>query len=91
MCRTYRPKKRPTYTRLCYRYGDQLGKRVPGEWECGEYPRPGRRRQSGEGRPNTRRCACGAAAVGRSNLCKRCYVQEQVDRLPEEAREFLKP
>ena len=90
MCRTYRPKGKPTYTRLCHRYREQMGQHVAGEWECGQYPRPRRRGASKKEDPNVKCCACGAAAARGHNVCPSCYVQEQVDRLPEEARAFLK-
>ena len=61
MCLIYRPKQRPTFTRLCYRYRDMRGRHVPGEWACGEYPKPGRRPAGNE--PGQTRPAA---------LCERC-------------------
>ena len=90
MCLIYRPKKRPAFTRLCHRYRDRRGDHVPGEWNCGEYPKPGRRNQpTGPSRPPPQ-CKCGAAALRGLDICEQCYIQEQIDRMGPEALEMLR-
>ena len=89
MCLIYRPKKRPTFTRLCYRYRKMRGVHVEGEWRCGEYPKPTRRRAAGMEKPRAGCRTCGAEAGRNREVWENCYIQEQIDRLPEEARQFL--
>ena len=86
MCRYYAATRREPYTRLCYRYGADRGRHVPGNWPCGTYPKPGRARRSREAVPGERsprersptRCACGGRSVDYRGFCENCYIQEQL-------------
>ena len=88
MCLIYRPKRRPTFTRLCYRYRDMRGRHVPGEWACGEYPKPGRR-PAGPGPGQTRPAAlcerCRRPSP-RIPYCEDCSIAVQIEALPEDMR-----
>ena len=87
MCRTYQPKAKPAYTRLCYRYQSIRGQHILGDFPCGTYPRPARRSTSTRNSttPAIRlRCACGAIAVSSDAKCEQCYIDEQIARLPQD-------
>ena len=93
MCLIYRPKRRPAFTRLCYRYRDMRSRHVPGEWACGEYPKPGRR-PAGNGPGQTRSRQTRPAALcercrrpsPRIPYCEDCSIAIQILALPEDMR-----
>ena len=89
MCLIYRPKRRPAFTRLCYRYGEKKGQHAPGEWACGEYPKPGRKpagNRPGQTRPAPPCERCGRPAP-RPPHCEDCYIAVQIEALPENIRQ----
>lgn len=81
MCLYYDTKRKPPFTRLCYRYGPDRGRHVEGRWPCGTYPKPARDRRRTETRGNrsvTEMCVCGRKAVDHRGWCEECYIQEQI-------------
>ena len=88
MCRYYQTTRKPAYTRLCYLYRELKGAHVPGEYRCGEYPKPSRRRSNSTKRPAppNSMCLCGAPAVSSDRKCEKCYVFDQILALPDTAR-----
>ena len=87
MCRTYEPKGKPVYTRLCSRYRERAGDHVPGHYPCGTYPRPGRVRgdtsRSATPRPKYRPCACGKPGVSADGKCEQCYIDAQLAQMDD--------
>lgn len=91
MCRYYATKHKPAYTRLCYRYRDMRGNHVPGQWQCGQYPRPARRSSQAHRITRNNMCRCGMPAVSADRKCEKCYVYDQLATIPKEAKQNVQP
>ena len=77
MCLYYEAKRKPSFTRLCYRYGEWRGRHVDGRWPCGTHPRPRGRNLSSTVAP-AERCPCGRPSIRHLITCEECYIQQQI-------------
>ena len=94
MCLTYRPKRRPAFTRLCYRYRDLRGQHTcPASGPAENIPNPAAGRlETGPGRPDrtpqdrTRSASGAGRPARRPPHCEDCSIAVQILALPEEMR-----